>query len=151
MVDRFSQGKRPAIPVQARVWGRFRTRDPPIEGVTITVDGREETMRAVTGVMGNFRLEPAAVGPFFVHIDGRTVGPYDPTQPYYPFVGKKWESVAGQEVSVAPGPTPGKEPRLRGRRSAGSSSTVSGSTARWSSSKAHLRNSIPPGLGKTAP
>jgi RHS repeat-associated protein len=72
----------------------------PLEGVTITLDGMEETVRAVTDSLGDFRLEPVPAGEFFVHIDGRTVGPYDPSQPYYPFVGKKWSAAAGTETSV---------------------------------------------------
>ena len=70
----------------------------PLAGATVTVDGMEREMRAVTDEMGNFRLEPAPVGRFFVHIDGRTVTEVTiddqpvPTQfpegPYYPFVGK---------------------------------------------------------------
>ncbi|MBI2927228.1 MAG: RHS repeat protein, partial [Verrucomicrobia bacterium] len=77
----------------------------PLKGVTITVDGREETMRAVTDQNGDFRLEPAPAGRFFVHIDGRTATNTTPaTQfpegPYYPFVGKAWESIAGEEVNI---------------------------------------------------
>jgi len=72
----------------------------PLEGVTITLDGMEQTVRAVTDTLGNFRLEPVPAGEFFVHIDGRTVGTYDPTQAYYPFVGKKWRALPGVETSV---------------------------------------------------
>ena len=82
----------------------------PLEGVTITVDGMEDTLRMVTDDMGNFRLESAPVGRFFVHIDGRTVtevkidGEAVPTRypdgPYYPLVGKAWESVPGEEVNI---------------------------------------------------
>lgn len=75
----------------------------PLGGVTITVDGREETLRAVTDAQGNFRLSPVPAGPFFVHIDGRTVandavGIRYPNLAYYPNVGKKWEARAGQET-----------------------------------------------------
>jgi RHS repeat-associated protein len=73
----------------------------PLAGVTITVDGQEESMRAVTDANGNFRLDPAPAGPFFVHIDGRTIpGSGFPSGNYYPTVGKLWESQAGEEVSV---------------------------------------------------
>ncbi|MCI0541732.1 MAG: DUF6531 domain-containing protein [Verrucomicrobiales bacterium] len=77
----------------------------PLQGVTITVDGREETMRAVTDQNGDFRLEPAPAGRFFVHIDGRTATNATPTTkfpegPYYPFVNKAWESVAREEVNI---------------------------------------------------
>ena len=48
----------------------------PLQGVTVTVDGMEENMRAMTDQFGNFRLTNAPAGPFFVHIDGRTVTNY---------------------------------------------------------------------------
>ena len=44
----------------------------PLQGATITVDGREQEMRAQTDGNGNFCLDPAPAGRFFVHIDGRT-------------------------------------------------------------------------------
>jgi RHS repeat-associated protein len=72
----------------------------PLQGVTITVDGMEDTMRAVTDQFGNFRLEPAPVGRFFVHIDGRTATNGVPPGAYYPFVGKAWVSVAGVETNI---------------------------------------------------
>ncbi len=46
--------------------------DHPLAGVTITVDGVEEQLRAVTDSAGRFRLSPCPAGRFFVHIDGRT-------------------------------------------------------------------------------
>ena len=67
----------------------------PLPGVTITVDGREAELRAMTDEKGNFCLDPAPAGRFFVHIDGRTATTGVPAQSYYPFVGKAWESVAG--------------------------------------------------------
>ncbi|MFG0244850.1 MAG: Ig-like domain-containing protein, partial [Phycisphaerales bacterium JB052] len=74
--------------------------DVPLAGVTITVDGREDELFAITDEMGNFRLEPAPVGRFFVHIDGRTSTNADiPDGAYYPFVGKVFKSVAGQETN----------------------------------------------------
>lgn len=77
----------------------------PLAGVTITVDGMEETMRAVTDAFGNFRLDPAPAGAFFVHIDGRTVIDLEadiqyPELAYYPNVNKKWRSIAGEEVNL---------------------------------------------------
>ena len=48
----------------------------PLEGVRITVDGMEATLFAETDAFGNFRLEPAPVGKFFVHIDGRAIQLY---------------------------------------------------------------------------
>jgi RHS repeat-associated protein len=76
----------------------------PLAGVTISVDGMEETLRTVTDQFGNFRLAPVPAGDFFVHIDGRTAmrtaeNPF-PEGAYYPFVNKRWTSLAGQEVNV---------------------------------------------------
>ncbi len=76
----------------------------PLAGVTITVDGAEQTLRAVTDELGNFRLEPSPAGRFFVHVDGRTArGGQWPTGAYYPFVGKAWEAVPGVATSLAGG------------------------------------------------
>lgn len=82
----------------------------PLAGVTITADGLEQDVRALTDQFGNFRLTNAPSGQFFVHIDGRTVTNlaggvwYNPTNPsayaYYPFVGKQWESTPGREVNI---------------------------------------------------
>ncbi|MCL4177578.1 MAG: Ig-like domain-containing protein [Verrucomicrobia bacterium] len=80
----------------------------PLAGVTITVDGREETLRTVTDADGNFKLEPVPPGRFFVHIDGRTAtdlaaGIRYPDQAYYPFVGKAWDAIAGRTDNLAGG------------------------------------------------
>ncbi|MBK9139826.1 MAG: Ig-like domain-containing protein [Verrucomicrobia bacterium] len=76
----------------------------PLQGVIVTVDGQEETLRAVTDAQGNFRLEPAPAGRFFVHVDGRTaVGSAWPNGDYYPFVGKAWEAVPGRTDNLAGG------------------------------------------------
>lgn len=72
----------------------------PLEGARVSVDGMEEEIFAVTDEFGNFRLEPAPVGRFFVHIDGRTATIDVPSGAYYPFVGKAWESIPGEEVNV---------------------------------------------------
>ncbi len=76
----------------------------PLAGVTVTVDGQEETLRAVTDANGNFRLGPAPAGRFFVHVDGRTA-PLSrwPDGDYYPFVGKAWEALAGRADNLAGG------------------------------------------------
>ena len=76
----------------------------PLEGVIITADGLEETVRAVTDQNGNFRLENCPAGEFFVHIDGRPItnrmaGIRYPDLAYYPYVGKKWGSIPGAETS----------------------------------------------------
>lgn len=73
----------------------------PLEGVTISVDGAASTLFAITDRMGNFCLDPAPVGRFFVHIDGSTAtNPEIPVGSYYPTVGKPFVSVAGQEVTI---------------------------------------------------
>ena len=72
----------------------------PLEGVRITVDGLEEELFAFTDQNGNFRLDSAPTGRFFVHIDGRSATTVLPDGAYYPFVGKTWESEAGIEVNV---------------------------------------------------
>jgi hypothetical protein len=69
----------------------------PLAGVTVTVDGAEETLRAVTDAQGNFILSPCPAGSFFVHIDGRTSQHSSwPNGDYYPSVGKRWDAVAGR-------------------------------------------------------
>jgi hypothetical protein len=80
----------------------------PLAGVTITVDGMEESLRAVTDASGNFTLNPAPPGRFFVHIDGRTItnvasGIRYPDQSYYPYVGKAWDATAGKTNNLAGG------------------------------------------------
>ena len=70
----------------------------PLENVKITVDGAENELFTFTDDMGNFRLDPAPVGTFFVHIDGRDVP--TPDDSFYAFVGKPWTSIAGTEVNV---------------------------------------------------
>ena len=76
----------------------------PLENVIVTVDGAEETLRAVTDSTGFFRLQPAPVGRFFVHVDGRAaVGSDWPHGAYYPFVGKAWEGIAGATNTPAGG------------------------------------------------
>lgn len=76
----------------------------PLAGVAITVDGAEETLRAVTDGLGNFRLQPAPAGTFFVHVDGRTSPASQwPNGAYYPFVGKAWDAVAGKQDNLAGG------------------------------------------------
>lgn len=72
----------------------------PLAGVTVTVDGMENTLRTVTDANGNFRLDPAPVGRFFVHIDGRTATNAIAPSAYYPYVGKLWETSAGQEATI---------------------------------------------------
>lgn len=72
--------------------------DVPLEGVRITVDGAESTLFALTDATGSYLLEPAPVGRFFVHIDGRdATRPGMPVGAYYPFVGKTFMTVAGRE------------------------------------------------------
>ncbi|MCI0536136.1 MAG: PA14 domain-containing protein, partial [Verrucomicrobiales bacterium] len=84
--------------------GQSSSINRPLVGATITVDGREETLRAGTDAMGNFKLEPVPAGRFFVHVDGRTAdGSAWPGGAYYPVVGKAWEAVAGRADNLAGG------------------------------------------------
>ena len=72
----------------------------PLEGAKITVDGAEQSLNASTDANGDFCLNPAPVGRFFVHVDGRTATKGVPAGAYYPYVGKTWESVAGRQTNV---------------------------------------------------
>lgn len=73
----------------------------PLAGVTITVDGAEETLRTTTGADGRFNLTPAPAGRFFVLIDGRTAS--GAAGGYYAFVGKAWDGVPGRlDTPVTP-------------------------------------------------
>jgi hypothetical protein len=75
-----------------------------VPGVTITVDGQEQTMRTTTNAQGYFTLTPCPSGVFFVHIDGRT-SPWSayPSGQYFPTVGKQWEAVPGKADNLAAG------------------------------------------------
>src|SRR5262249_51750441 len=76
----------------------------PLEGVIVTVDGAEQTLRTATDVNGYFQLLPAPGGRFFVHVDGRTAKGSDwPRGAYYPFVGKAWVAVPGKTNNLAGG------------------------------------------------
>lgn len=80
------------------------TTNRPLAGVTITVDGQEQTLRTVTDANGFFSLTPCPAGRFFVKIDGRTAaGSQYPSGAYYPFVGKPWEAIAGKTNNLAGG------------------------------------------------
>jgi hypothetical protein len=84
--------------------GRGGVTNRPLENVTITVDGAEESLRTTTDAAGYFRLQPCPAGRFFVHVDGRTaVGSTWPEGAYYPFVGKAWEAEAGRTNNLASG------------------------------------------------
>ncbi len=72
----------------------------PLEGVTITVDGSGGAFSAVTDNMGNFCMDPAPVGRFFVHIDGGTSTQTPGDGSYYPNVGKAFITSAGNELNV---------------------------------------------------
>lgn len=76
-----------------------------LAGITVTADGLENQVRAVTDQNGNFRLTNAPPGHFFVHVDGRTLtnlaqGIRWPDLRYYPYVGKEWESIPGHETNI---------------------------------------------------
>ncbi|NKB23501.1 MAG: hypothetical protein GKR87_03795 [Kiritimatiellae bacterium] len=72
----------------------------PLEGVTITVDGKESELNATTDSLGDFRLENTPVGAFFVHVNGTTVSNSMTTNGYYPNVSKLWTTVATQELNI---------------------------------------------------
>ena len=77
--------------------------DAPLEGATITVDGKEDELFTTTDDQGEFCLDPAPAGRFFVHVDGRTATNTmhsTPAGSYYPFVGKPWESTIGESIDV---------------------------------------------------
>lgn len=80
------------------------TTNLPLPGVTVTVDGAEESLRAVTDAAGRFTLTNCPSGRFFVHVDGRT-SPLSvwPGGAYYPNIGKAWDAVGGRSDNVAPG------------------------------------------------
>ena len=84
--------------------GTTGTVNHPLANVTVTVDGQEQTLRAVTDAQGYFKLDPAPAGRFFVKIDGRTATESNyPDGAYYPFVAKPWEAVAGRTNNLAGG------------------------------------------------
>lgn len=76
----------------------------PLEGVIVTVDGMEQTLRTTTDALGNFKLTNSPAGRFFVHVDGRKAkGSIYPGGAYYPTVGKAWEAAAGRQDNLAGG------------------------------------------------
>ncbi len=84
--------------------GGTNRNEHPLQGVRITVDGMEETLFTTTDANGDFKLEPAPAGQFFVHIDGRTATESQwPKEPYYPVVGKQWTTVPGIRTNLAGG------------------------------------------------
>lgn len=66
----------------------------PLEGVTVTVDGRTDLVTR-TDTMGNFYFSSFPAGRVFVHINGKT-STQAPTGAYYPNVGKAWVAQAGR-------------------------------------------------------
>ncbi|NKB25431.1 MAG: hypothetical protein GKR87_13850 [Kiritimatiellae bacterium] len=83
---------------QIQVAGTNQWVNNPLEGVTVTVDGLESNVFAVTDNLGDFRLTHTPVGRFFVHINGVTAS--NNSAGYYPNVGKTLTSVATQDVNV---------------------------------------------------
>ena len=77
----------------------------PLAGVRVSVDGQADTLFTFTDEFGDFRLDNAPAGRFFVHIDGREVlrevdGIRYPDLAYYPNVGKAWVSIPNEEVNI---------------------------------------------------
>jgi len=84
--------------------GQGGTTNLPLAGVTITVDGAEETLRTTTDANGFFNLVPSPSGRFFVHIDGRTaLASSWPNGAYYPVIGKAWQAQFGSLSNLAAG------------------------------------------------
>jgi hypothetical protein len=108
--DTYSTTPVPGTAVTGHVYASARVPDgkggltnKPLERVTITVDGAEETLRATTDAQGVFTLNCPS-GRFFVHVDGRTEIESDwPNGGYYPFIGKAWEAVPGRSDNLASG------------------------------------------------
>src|SRR5262249_9094739 len=108
--DTYSNTPVPGTAIIGRVYASERVADgkggltnKPLERVTITVDGAEETLRATTDPTGFFSLLCPA-GRFFVHIDGRTeVESHWPNGAYYPVIGKAWEAVASRTDNLGSG------------------------------------------------
>jgi hypothetical protein len=75
----------------------------PVVGAIVSIDGNEQTGRAVTDANGFFLLNPCPAGRFFVHIDGHPADGSDwPEGAYYPEVGKTFEGTVGR-TNLAPG------------------------------------------------
>ncbi len=70
----------------------------PLKDVTVSVDGLE--LQTKTDVNGNFCLNPAPAGRFFVHVDGHSATNIIPAGQFYPMVGKAWQSIPGQTTNV---------------------------------------------------
>jgi len=104
--DTLALGALPTVGVTGRVFGidvglNNAQTVRPLAGVTITVDGAEETLRTTTAADGRFTLTPAPSGRFFVLIDGRTAT--GSSGGYYAFVGKAWDGVPGRlDTPVTP-------------------------------------------------
>lgn len=78
--------------------------DVPLVGVTISVDGQEETLRTTSAADGSFVLTNCPAGRFFVNVDGRTATASQwPAGAYYPVIGKAWVAEAGRTNNLAGG------------------------------------------------
>jgi hypothetical protein len=78
--------------------------DVPLQGVTVFLDGKENTVFTTTDANGYFKLMPVPAGEFFVHIVGISAeGSNYPNGDYYPIVGKAWNSIPGKEDTLAGG------------------------------------------------
>lgn len=78
--------------------------DVPLKGVMVLLDGKEQTINAITDENGYFKLEPVPAGEFFVHVYGWTAeGSNYPDGTYYAAVGKSWHAIAGRDDNLAGG------------------------------------------------
>lgn len=100
-----------AVVANSRVCGRVFASDmataktglkinQPLRNVKVWVDGAEDAVFDFSGDMGDFCIDPAPTGVFFVHIDGRTADGVSPPGAYYPSVGKSWEGRAAQTINI---------------------------------------------------
>ena len=103
-----TSGRDPGTSVSGYVFDSDNSNgEKPLEGVIISVPGKEEELNATTNSDGYFKLSGVPAGRFFVNVDGREVSIEGEdtsklwsTRSYYAFVGKAWESTLGKDVNA---------------------------------------------------
>ena len=101
-------GSDPSTSVSGYVYDSDNSQgEKPLEGVIISVPGREEELSTTSDPNGYFKLSGVPAGRFFVNVDGRQVSVEgeDTTKvwsdrTYYAFVGKAWEATLGKDVNA---------------------------------------------------
>jgi PKD repeat protein len=74
----------------------------PLQGVTISVDGTGGGVSTTTDVLGNFRLDPAPAGRFFIEVDGTSATNAGiPVGAYFPVFGTALDVPAVAETAIA--------------------------------------------------